>query len=95
MAMRLIDLAVFPDQMSARAELTDALSQLDLGQAEIVEPADAASAAGIALPADLDDDAVRARAEEIRDQLDAALDGISVRFQLGDASSGGSPDHLE
>lgn len=97
--MRIVDFVVFPDGSEGRDALLAAIEGVDLGDGELTEPIDAGVVAAVGLPASLDDDQARERADAIRDELDAAVgDAYSVRFQLADGPSdtaGGSPDHLE
>lgn len=100
--MRTVDFQTFPDSSELRGRLLEAFDGVDVAtarDAHKTEPIDPSSPLGIGFPADLDDDAVRERAETLRGALSAALGGdAEVRFQVADGSSetaGGSPDHLE
>lgn len=100
--MRIVDFQTLPDANELRGRLLDAFDGLgadEVGDARKTEPTDPSTPLGIGFPAELDDDAVRERAEALRAALSASMgDDAQVRFQLADGPSdtaGGSPDHLE
>lgn len=100
--MRIVDFQTLPDSNELRGRLLEAFDDVAgdaAGDARKTEPTDPSTPLGVGFSADLDDDAVRERAEALRAALSAALgDDAQVRFQLADGASetaGGAPDHLE
>ena len=97
--MRIVDFQTLPDSNELRGRLLEAFDEVDASDARRAEPTDPSTPLGVGFPADLDDDAVRERAEAVRTALSAVIgDAAQVRFQLADGQSetaGGAPDHLE
>lgn len=97
--MRIVDFRTLPDTNELRDRLVRAFGEIDAGEAVQADPIEPSTPLGVGYPAELSDDDVRARADELRERLAAELgDEAQVRFDLADAQSataGGAPDHVE